>query len=58
MLSVLGFFVGVGLLILPFAFGWIGAGDVKYLGVIGALSALACCLGYSFILPLSQAHGS
>jgi prepilin peptidase CpaA len=37
MLSVLGFFVGVGLLILPFAFGWIGAGDVKYLGVIGAL---------------------
>jgi len=37
MLSILGFFVGVGLLILPFAFGWIGAGDVKYLGVVGAL---------------------
>jgi prepilin peptidase CpaA len=37
MLSILGFVVGVGVLILPFAFGWIGAGDVKYLGVVGAL---------------------
>lgn len=36
-LSILGFIVGIGLLLLPFAFGWIGAGDVKYLGVVGAL---------------------
>ena len=35
--SVAGFGVAVGVLILPFAFGWIGAGDVKYFGVIGAL---------------------
>ena len=25
------------MLILPFAFGWIGAGDVKFFGVVGAL---------------------
>jgi prepilin peptidase CpaA len=37
LLSALGFITGVGLLIVPFAFGWIGAGDVKYLGVIGML---------------------
>lgn len=35
--SLLGFVVGVAVLILPFAFGWIGAGDVKFFGVIGAL---------------------
>ena len=36
-LSILGFIVGIAFLLLPFAFGWIGAGDVKYLGVVGAL---------------------
>lgn len=35
--SILGFFVGIAALILPFAMGWIGAGDVKYFGVVGAL---------------------
>ena len=35
--SLLGFVVGVAALILPFALGWIGAGDVKYFGVVGAL---------------------
>ncbi len=35
--SVLGFLVGIAVLLLPFALGWIGAGDVKYFGVIGAL---------------------
>jgi prepilin peptidase CpaA len=29
--------VGVTVLILPFALGWIGAGDVKFFGVVGAL---------------------
>ena len=29
--------MGIAVLILPFACGWIGAGDVKYFGVIGAL---------------------
>ena len=35
--SVLGFLVGIAVLILPFALGWIGAGDVKFFGVVGAL---------------------
>jgi prepilin peptidase CpaA len=35
--SILGFLIGITVLILPFALGWIGAGDVKYFGVIGAL---------------------
>jgi prepilin peptidase CpaA len=35
--SVSGFVVGVGVLFLPFAMGWIGAGDVKFFGVVGAL---------------------
>jgi prepilin peptidase CpaA len=35
--SVIGFFIGVGAFIVPFSLGWIGAGDVKYSGVIGAM---------------------
>ena len=35
--SILGFLIGVAVLFIPFAFGWIGAGDVKYFGVVGAL---------------------
>ena len=35
--SAIGFFGGIGILFVPFALGWIGAGDVKYCGVIGAL---------------------
>lgn len=35
--SFLGLVVGLGVLLVPFALGWIGAGDVKLLGVIGAL---------------------
>jgi prepilin peptidase CpaA len=35
--SIAGFGVGIAVLILPFAFGWMGAGDVKYFGVVGAL---------------------
>jgi prepilin peptidase CpaA len=35
--SMLGFVVGIAVLMLPFAFGWIGAGDVKFFGVVGAL---------------------
>ncbi len=36
-MSILGIGVGVGILIIPFALGWIGAGDVKLLGAIGAI---------------------
>lgn len=35
--SILGFFIGVGMFIVPFSLGWMGAGDVKYSGVVGAM---------------------
>ena len=35
--SIAGFGIGIAVLILPFALGWMGAGDVKYFGVVGAL---------------------
>jgi len=35
--SVLGLGLGIGILIVPFALGWLGAGDVKLLGATGAL---------------------
>jgi len=35
--SILGIVVGVAVLLLPFACGWIGAGDVKFFGVVGGL---------------------
>jgi prepilin peptidase CpaA len=35
--SVIAFFIGIGILFVPFLLGWIGAGDVKYVGVIGAI---------------------
>jgi Flp pilus assembly protein protease CpaA len=35
--SILGIVVGVSALLVPFACGWIGAGDVKFFGVIGGL---------------------
>ena len=38
--SVAGFVVAIVVLLLPFALGWIGAGDVKLFGVIGALLGL------------------
>jgi len=34
--SLTGIGVGIGILFIPFAFRWIGAGDVKFLGVVGA----------------------
>jgi prepilin peptidase CpaA len=35
--SLAGLAVGILVLLLPFAFGWIGAGDVKFFGVIGSI---------------------
>jgi Flp pilus assembly protein protease CpaA len=35
--SLLGFIGGIAVFIVPFALGWMGAGDVKYFGVVGAL---------------------
>ena len=33
----LGLALGLGVLIIPFALGWVGAGDVKLVGTVGAL---------------------
>lgn len=35
--SCLGMIVGIGILFIPFSLGWIGAGDAKLLGAIGAI---------------------
>ena len=35
--SLLGLVIGIGILFIPFALGWLGAGDVKLLGAMGAL---------------------
>jgi len=35
--SLTGFFVGILALMIPFAFGWMGAGDVKFFAAVGAL---------------------
>jgi prepilin peptidase CpaA len=59
--SVAGFAAGVGIFIIPFALGCIGAGDVKWLGVIGALlgiGRLPRVLFYSVIAAGMMAIGS
>ena len=35
--SLLGFIASIGVLLVPFALRWLGAGDVKAFGVVGAL---------------------
>ena len=35
--NVAGFFAGMMALMIPFAFGWMGAGDVKFFAAVGAL---------------------
>jgi prepilin peptidase CpaA len=35
--SLLGLVIGIGVLVVPFALGWMGAGDVKLFGAMGAL---------------------
>ena len=35
--NITGFFAGILALMIPFAFGWMGAGDVKFFAVMGAL---------------------
>jgi len=42
--SAIGFAVAVGLLLLPFALGGIGGGDVKMMGAVGALLGPALTL--------------
>lgn len=35
--SIIGFFAGILALMIPFAFRWMGAGDVKFFAAVGAL---------------------
>ena len=35
--SLSGFGIGIGVFFIPFALGWIGAGDVKLIGAVGAV---------------------
>lgn len=68
--NLLGFVCGIAVLIVPFAFGWIGAGDVKYLGVVGAMLGAgmlprvffysALCAGVIAVASLAfgKSHGS
>lgn len=35
--SLLGLGLGIGILLIPFGLGWLGAGDVKFLGALGAI---------------------
>ena len=41
LISIAGFLAGILVLLIPFALGWMGAGDVKLFAVVGSL------LGYS-----------
>jgi prepilin peptidase CpaA len=50
--SVMGFFIGIGTLIVPFLLGWIGAGDVKYAGMIGAILGIRLLLRALFYASL------
>jgi prepilin peptidase CpaA len=50
--ACLGLGFGIGVLFIPFALGWLGAGDVKFVGAIGAVlgrSWLPRVLFYSFL---------
>jgi prepilin peptidase CpaA len=51
--SVFGFVIGVAILIIPFALGWIGAGDVKYFGVVGAFLGVAWLPRVAFYTALA-----
>jgi prepilin peptidase CpaA len=59
--SLLGFILGIAILMVPFALGWMGAGDVKYFGVVGALLGvewLPRVLFYSIVTAGILAVGS
>ena len=51
--SILGMLCGVAVLFVPFALGWMGAGDVKCFGVMGALLGIDCLPRIFFYSALS-----
>ena len=56
--SMCGLGAGLGILLIPFAFGWVGAGDVKLFGAVGfifGLSWIPRLLLYSSVLGLMSA---
>lgn len=50
--SLLGFIVGLGVLLIPYLMGGMGAGDVKLLAVIGALKGTAFVLNTALYMAL------
>ncbi|MCA0983417.1 prepilin peptidase [Halobacillus yeomjeoni] len=50
--SLSGFFIGLGLLIIPYLMGGMGAGDVKLLSVIGAIKGVSFVLITAFYMAL------
>ena len=51
--SLLGLVLGIGVLVIPFALGWLGAGDVKLLGAMGALLGVSLLPRVFFYTALS-----
>ena len=50
--SLLGFAVGLGILLIPYLMGGMGAGDVKLLALIGAIKGMSFVLTTSFYMAL------
>jgi len=51
-LSFLGFLVGLGILIIPYLFGGMGAGDVKLLAFIGAAKGVAFVINSAIYMAI------
>jgi prepilin peptidase CpaA len=51
--SLLGLVLGIAILFIPFALGWLGAGDVKLLGAMGALLGVSSLPRVFFYTALS-----
>jgi prepilin peptidase CpaA len=50
--SVIGFFIGLGLLLIPYLLGGMGAGDVKLLALIGALKGSVFVLDTAIFMAI------